>query len=365
MHKISIVLPNLKFGGAERLHLNLAKDWIQKGFQVEFILMQKSGEYLSLVPQGVTISCLRVNRLRWIFFPLVLCFRKSRPDIILAAMWPLTSYAIISWLLAGKIGKIYVSDHAELSFSSDCEVESSKYYLGRLIQFTYPFANGIIAVSNRVKMDLFKTGRLKFNKIKVIYNPVALGASVIREIQSDRIKLWGGDYAYNILTVGELKKIKDHETLIRAFSLLPRELNAKLVILGDGKLKGYLSQLVDQLNLCDRVNFPGFVHDPYPWYRTANLFVLSSRSEGFGNVIVEALECGVPVVSTDSGGPAEILDDGRYGRLTPVGDPVALSNAMMSSLKELHDHELLIKRAQDFSVSKISQQYLDYFFKIT
>ncbi len=302
MHKISILLPNLRFGGAEKLHINLAEDWIKKGYKVEFVLMQKSGEYLSMIPNGVSIFNLNVSHFRNVIFPLASYLRKYRPDIILAAMWPLTSYAIISWFISKKIGKLYVSEHAELSFSEVYSKAGLRFLLRKFIQFSYPFSNGIIAVSEAVKSDLVKIGRLNEEKIKVIYNPVAKGGVCIEESIDSRNELWGEGWKYNILTVGELKKVKDHENLITAFSLLPEELNAKLIILGDGNLKESLIQLVNRLNLTGKVEFTGFVRDPYPWYLTADLFVLSSISEGFGNVIVEALECGVPVVSTNSGG---------------------------------------------------------------
>jgi glycosyltransferase involved in cell wall biosynthesis len=107
---------------------------------------------------------------------------------------------------------------------------------------------------------------------------------------------------------------------------------------------------------------PGFVVDMYPWYCSADLFVLSSKWEGFGNVIVEALECGVPVVSTDcQSGPAEILENGRYGRLVPVRDVDAMAAAIIASLNEAPDRESLMNRARDFSVERISDEYLNYF----
>jgi glycosyltransferase involved in cell wall biosynthesis len=228
---------------------------------------------------------------------------------------------------------------------------------------TYRFASGIISVSNGVKEDLMKISNVPHNKIKVIYNPAATGVSNHRESKRVRVDLWGDDHTYNILTVAELKKEKDHETLIKAFSSLPKALNAKLIILGEGYLRESLSDLIEQLDLHNSVELVGFVDNPYPWYLSADLFVLSSRWEGFGNVIVEALECGVPVVSTDCPtGPREILDNGRYGKLVPIGDYKALSIAIEESSKMTHSHELLINRAQDFSVSRISIEYLNYFF---
>jgi glycosyltransferase involved in cell wall biosynthesis len=362
MSKISIILPNLKFGGAERLHLNLAKDWIKKGHDVEFILMEKKGEYLSLVDKKITITSLGVNRFHQILFPLARHFRQYRPDFILAAMWPLTSYSIISWILSGKTGKIFVSDHINLSISVNRELHISKLYLIIFIRFIYLFSNGIIAVSKGVKEDLCAIGNFKDNQVKVIYNPVAIGVCASNGFEKKRKKLWGEEFTYNILAVGELKKQKDYDNLLEAFFILSKKIDAQLIILGDGDLRGHLSLLVKQLNLGDRVSLPGFVHDPYPWYLTADLFVLSSQWEGFGNVIVEALECGVPVVSTDCpSGPSEILDNGHYGRLVPVGDSMKLSNAMALSLSKTCDSTLLKRRAQDFSVSKISNQYLNYF----
>jgi glycosyltransferase involved in cell wall biosynthesis len=128
-------------------------------------------------------------------------------------------------------------------------------------------------------------------------------------------------------------------------------------------LRTKLDDLIAELGLQSRVAMPGFTTDPYPWCRTADLFVLSSQWEGFGNVLVEALECGVPVVSTDcASGPAEILENGRYGTLVPISAPSALAKAMAASLSKLHDREALMKRASTFSVRNISNQYLEYFF---
>jgi glycosyltransferase involved in cell wall biosynthesis len=149
---------------------------------------------------------------------------------------------------------------------------------------------------------------------------------------------------------------------LRAFARIPRSLNAKLTILGEGLLRAELEVLIHQLGLQDRVTLPGFTIDPSHWYHSADLFVLSSSWEGFGNVIVEALECGVPVVSTDClSGPAEILANGRYGRLVPVGDATALAAAIQASLLESHDQDALRRRAQDFAVPRIADQYLAYF----
>lgn len=361
---ISIILPDLHIGGAERLHVYLANDWVKKGFAVELLLMQKKGELLPLLSPEVRVVALGASRIRMVVKPLAVHLKRSRPDVIIAAMWPLTSATVLSWFLSGKRGRLYLSDHNQLSISCCEGLKVSAIFLKALIRFTYPFASGIIAVSRGVKEDLCRLGHLRDNQVEVIYNPAATGVSFRREAQSVTEQLWGRGFKHHILAAGELIKQKDFETLIRAFSIIPETLDAKLVILGDGTLRGKLMSLIDQLGLNGRVVLPGFVIDPYPWFRSADLFVLSSRWEGFGNVIVEALECGVPVVSTDCpSGPAEILENGRYGRLVPVQDTETLADAIVNSLVEPRDMELLTRRAQDFTVRKISDQYLAHVFQ--
>ena len=359
--KIIIVLPDLGGGGAERLHVYLANDWINRGFCVEFVVMRKGGELITLLDSSIKVTVLNVKRIGALIIPLSLHLYKSRPQIVLAAMWPLTSATIFAWLLSGRSGKLFLSDHENLTLSYLDQRRTKANFLRKLIQFTYPFASGVIAVSSGVKQDLCLLGKLTSDKVRVIYNPAAIGVSPVRETDTVRKQLWEGIFTHHILSVGRLAVQKDQATLIKAFSMLPKEIDAKLIILGDGPLKGDLLELVSKLGIERNVSFPGFVADPYPWFRSADLFVLPSRWEGFGNVLVESLECGLPVVSTDCpSGPAEILENGRYGKLVAVQDPIAMAAAIVQSLNIKHDREALMLRAQDFSVRKISDEYLEY-----
>jgi glycosyltransferase involved in cell wall biosynthesis len=361
---IIILLPDLRGGGAERLHVHLAKHWHEQGFQVTFILMQKRGELIDTLSENIILIELGVKRLRHIFMPLSLLLRRLRPNLVIAAMWPLSSVAVLSWLMAGRPGRLCLSEHTQLSISCVHEIGISARIVGAIIRITYSFASGIIAVSEGVKKDMCRISGLSEKLVRVIYNPTALGISAHRESVFVRQELWGAGFDLHILSVGALKIQKDHETLIKAFGLLPKSLNAKLTILGEGGLRDELEALVVKLGLQCRVALPGFAVDPYPWFRSADLFVLSSRWEGFGNVIVEALECGVPVVSTDCpSGPAEILDNGRFGVLVPIQDPVALASAIVQSIHLKHNREALMLRASDFSVKKVAKQYQDYIFE--
>jgi glycosyltransferase involved in cell wall biosynthesis len=358
---ILIILPNLLGGGAERLHVNLANDWVLRGFDVKFVLMRKEGVLLPLLSPEIEVFSLNVERIRDLILPLSFFLRKLRPDVVMAAMWPLTSAVVISWLFSGRVGKLFLSDHENLTASYIAQHRVSLNYLRYLIHFTYPLASGIIAVSNGVKVDLMLLGGLSIEKVQVIYNPAATVVMPIREIPEKQSSLWGSDYCRRVLAVGRLSPQKDHETLIKAFALMPKGLKAKLTILGEGPLREELLSLSRLLGVQESVSLPGFIKDTYPWFCSAELFVSSSRWEGFGNVIVEALECGVPVVSTSCpSGPEEILDGGRYGKLVPVKDPISLASAMIDSLNETHDRTALILRSQDFSLKKISLEYLTY-----
>ncbi|NJD06503.1 MAG: glycosyltransferase [Methylococcaceae bacterium] len=359
---ILIVLPDLRGGGAERLHLHLASYWQQAGYRVSFALLRKTGELLDSLPAATEVEDLAAPRIRNAFLPLVALLRKRKPRITLAAMWPLTSVAALAWLAAGRPGRLFVSDHNLLSLSCVGELGVPRRLLGWSLRWSYPLASGAIAVSRAVRDDLCRLSGLPESSIRVIHNPAALGLDPGPESAETRPQLWGGDCGRRILAVGSLKPVKDQATLLRAFALLPASLNARLTILGEGPLRPELEALVGQLGIAGRVALPGFVADPSPWFRSADLFVLSSRWEGFGNVLVEALQCGLPVVSTDCpGGPAEILDGGRYGELVRPQDPPALAAAMGAALQRSHERAVSMVRARDFSVPTIAEQYLRVF----
>jgi glycosyltransferase involved in cell wall biosynthesis len=161
-----------------------------------------------------------------------------------------------------------------------------------------------------------------------------------------------------ILGVGRLTVQKDFPTLIRAFARVRQKRNARLLILGEGELRSELNALVAELGLQADVALPGFVENPFVFMRHASLFVLSSAWEGFGNVLVEAMACGMPVVSTDCpSGPAEILQNGKWGRLVPVGDVQALSEALLATLEE-STHPDVAARAAECSVDRAVEGYL-------
>ncbi len=357
--KIAFILPDLRGGGAEKVCINLATDWITKGHKITFVLMNKRGEYLKNISKKIKIVSLKKKKLKQIFFPLVSFFYKDKPDIILAQMWPLTSITVLAWLASFKIGKLVLVDHVHLSSSIEKEIFFPKKIFRLIVKATYFFANQIIVVSHGVKNDLIEINKKLKEKIKVIYNPLIEKKKIkIKNKFFLKKKIWGRT-KYRILNVGSLKIQKDHFNLIEAFSLLKFHKSCKLLIIGNGPLKNKLNKFVKIKKLDKEVIFINFKSNLSRYYKTADLFVSSSKWEGFSNVIAESLGHGLPVVSTDcKSGPSEILKKGKLGELVPIENPKKLAVAISKSLKKKHNKSLLIKRSEDFSISKISHKYL-------
>jgi glycosyltransferase involved in cell wall biosynthesis len=365
MSLITQVLPNLTGGGAERVAVNLGNYWASRGHDVEIVLMHPSGVFLNAVSPGVKVIDLKAERIRRAPGALQRYLLSRQPDITLAHMWPLTSAAWLAWVLARKPGKLFLCEHIGLSDHIRRDLDVKPALARAIVSLTHSRASGVIAVSLGAAADLAAFGRMPNHRVSTIHNPVADPRQAIRARESTPSDGFGGTgqrFRTRIVSVGTLKPQKNHSLLLKAFSLIAEELDASLVILGEGSERAPLEQQVEDLGLQDRVELPGFHQDPVPWLESADLFVLSSDYEGFANVIVEALACGTPVVSTDcSYGPAEILSKGKYGVLVPVGDAHHLADGMRQALLRRWNPQELKHRALDFAIPKQGDEYLKVF----
>lgn len=363
---ISILLPDLGGGGAERIVVNLANTWSSWGYKTEIVLMQHGGEFSVTVNPSVSVYCLNCPRIRTVPWALTRYLMERRPNVLLANMWPLTSTAVLAWYLAGRRGKIFLCDHIALSEHVKRDLRVPLLGVKALLRLSYPKATGLIVVSKGVARDIATISGLPEKSFKVIYNPVVEEGQhpYLHYQKSSAIQflLWGGEFRVHVLTVGSLKAQKNHRMLLHAFSKVAVKLDAALVILGEGDLRPILERDVEDLGLVGRVLMPGFHVDPSVWYREADLFVLTSDFEGFANVIAEALAWGIPTLSTDCPyGPSEILDGRRYGELAPVGDADAFASSICIALARRWDQRALQGRALEFSIPKQAQLYLDLF----
>jgi glycosyltransferase involved in cell wall biosynthesis len=214
-----------------------------------------------------------------------------------------------------------------------------------------------------VAQDLSTATGIPRERISTIYNPVVPPELLTRAKAPLEHPWFEPDSPPVLLGVGRLSAQKDFPTLLRAFARVRRLRPARLIILGEGKRPGYrpeLLALARELGVGEDVQLPGFAENPYAYMARASVFVMSSAWEGLPSVLVEALACGCPVVSTDCpSGPREILQGGRYGRLVPVGDAEALAKAILATLDAPPDGEMLRTRGAEFSVGASTQRYLD------
>jgi len=339
---IAVCLPNMGGGGAERVALEITEDLLGAGHAVDLVLVEAQGELMPLVPNGTRIIDLKSKRMRSALAPLTRYLREEQPDAMQVSMWPLTAIAIAARLLSRSPTRIVTSDHISYVHASALD----RMIIGLTIRLLYPFADRRIVVSDLALRDLAELAGMSPDRFDLVYNPVALPRDICSRPEVEA--LWQGANR-RILTVGSLKRAKNHALLLRAFARL-QDPEARLIILGEGPLREDLLAQAKMLGIADQLVMPGFAIDPWPFYASADLFVLSSDWEGLPLVLIEALAAGLPVVSTNcESGPAEILDGGRFGVLVPTGDETALADAMAAALQRPTESAALKRRAASLS----------------
>lgn len=358
---IAIYLPSLGEGGIERVYLNLARELARRKFSVDLLVAQPRGARSSEVPAGIRVVDLAAPSRRALALApgLVRYLRGTHPRVILACSG-LNLPAIWMKLLTRSTLRVVVSVHNTLSVQFAHLSYRHRAILPPLLATFFPRADAIVAVSNGVATDLCGFLGLAGEQIKVLYNPVLSDDLFVRMDEPLQHRWFCEAGAPVILAVGSLIARKDYATLLHAFARVQQQRPARLIILGEGEARAELEQLIERLGLVAAVDLPGFVSNPYPYFRRAKLFVLSSRWEGLPTNVIEALACGCPVVATDCpSGAREILGDGRFGRLVPVGDPEAMAQAMLATLDEPPCRERLRQRAMDFHVERVVDRYRD------
>jgi glycosyltransferase involved in cell wall biosynthesis len=287
---------------------------------------------------------------------------SQKPDVLLSATEHVNLIGGIAALTAGRITRAFASCHNVLDPEGD--VLSVKTRLQQWAMATiYPQLSGVIAVSSGVSESLRRILGLNEDMIEVIYNPVVtpafekqLSIPVIHPF-FDR-----PEDGPILIGAGSLTRQKGFGDLIDAVAEARRTLPVRAIILGDGPDRESLEAQISRHGLNDTISLVGFVKNPGAYMQQADLFVLSSRFEGFGLVLAEALAVGTPVVSTDCrAGPSEILEQGKYGRLVPVGDVLAMAAAIVESLSNSPDKDFLIDRGQSFSLDAAVDRYLQLF----
>lgn len=359
MTDLAIFLTDLAGGGAERVMINLAEGFAARGYAVDLVLAKRQGPYLADLSSRLNLVDLAAPRLIRSLPGLVRYLRRTRPRAMLSALNDANLIAILAGGLACVPTRILITEHSHVTEGTKHEISLKRRLTPWLVRLFYNHADRVIAVSHGVEADLHGLG-VAPERTRTIYNPIVTPA-LRRQLCETPDHPWLADTGVPvILGIGRLCVQKDFALLIRAFAQVRRQREARLIILGEGEERPRLEQLVTALDLGSAVCLPGFVTSPAAFLRRAALLVVSSRVEGFGNVLVEALAAGTPVVSTNCVcGPAEILPDRRYGRLVPVDDIQAMAQAILDALKgPPADQDLLRQRAADFALDRILDQYV-------
>lgn len=361
MRIIAIFNPWPGHGGSDRMLVNLSRGLVDLGQMVDFLVRRPDGPYLSLLPPQVRVVELGTSHFLRILLPLSRYLRQERPAVLLSAMRS-DREALRGRRLAAVTTRIFVRIETNLS-QRDSQRNLLRRWRSRCrVHALFPQADGLIAVSRGVAEEVTKIPGVAPEKIHAVQNPVVspeLTALAASPVDHPWFTTEGPPV---ILAAGGMRRSKDFPTLIRAFARVRGRRPGRLVVLGEGRQRRKLEVIAARLGVDCDVSFPGFVTNPYAYMAKASLLVLSSAWEGSPNVLVEALAVGTPVVATDCrSGPREILQDGRYGPLVPVGDAEAMAGAITRTLDAPLPAETLKVAAEPYRLHMSCRRYLEAF----
>jgi glycosyltransferase involved in cell wall biosynthesis len=315
--------------------LSLSRGFVEQGLSVDMVLASAKGVCPDRLPEGVKLIDLGAGRVLTCLPSLVAYLRKQRPTAMLSTL----GHANIVALWACRLSGVPLRLAIRVATTPSAAIAQERGWAGRisptLARRFYPWASGIIAVSDGVADDMARFYGLPRERIRVILNPIDCEEILTRAGEPVAHPWFRPGEPPVILGVGRLTAAKDYPTLLRAFALVRKDLVARLVVLGEGEERRRLEAMISRLHLERDVDLPGFVPNPIAFMAKAAVFVLPSIREGMPNALIQALGVCSRIVATDCpSGPREVLEGGRLGRLVPVGDAEAMAKAVVNSLTE-------------------------------
>src|SRR5262245_13604586 len=329
--KICFVLPSLIGGGAERAAVNILNALDPAAWDRSMYLFEREGPYLGALDPAIRLASGDVDSRSGRWLALRRFLRATRPDLVVAF---LSYFTVLSAVRGAGIGaRVVFNLQTPMSaFLADADYHWRQPWHRRAFELVtrvgYRLADAIVTTSAGVADDLIIRFGVARDRISVLHNPVdvtSIAAAAAEPLDRAHDRLWSHPA---IVAAGRLADAKNYPLLFDAFALVRQRLAATLFVLGEGEREAALREQVDRLGLGDSVVFCGFQRNPWKYIARADLFALSSRYEGFGNVLIEAMACGVPAVATSSPGTREIIRDGVDGLLVDVHEPAALAAAL-------------------------------------
>jgi glycosyltransferase involved in cell wall biosynthesis len=353
--RVAFLLPSLVGGGAERTVVKMLREMSAAGIELDLVVASAHGLYLDQIPRTVRLIDLHARRVSEAVIPLSRYLRRERPSVIISNMAHLNTIVCLAKVLTRGRTAVICVEHNHVG----AEQNGRESWVQRLAWWLYPSADAVVAVSQGVKESVEASLKPMRGKVKVIFPPV-VDEELLAEAEAPVEHPWLRQEIPVFVAAGRLSPQKDFATLLDAFHQMRRHRQAHLLILGEGPCRGALEAQVSALKLSEDVAMPGFAANPYAYMRHASAFVLSSRHEGMPAVLIEAMACGCPVISTDCpSGPSEILEGGRYGALVPVGDAASLASAMIQTLDAPIPAERLRRKAMEFTTARATNAFLD------
>jgi len=359
--KILFVVPSMTGGGAERVFLHLLNHLNRDHYEPFLALGAKRGEFLAKLKEDVEIFEMKAERARSVIPALIKVVRRLRPQTVCSTLGMNFASALAKSFLPRGTRIVLREGSSPTAFLADVARKDpfrAKFY-GKIYQKVYGFADSVICQSDFMRDDLELNMRIPAQKLKRIYNPVNFDE--IDSLSFHEARLYDGAGPH-LVTVGRLAAEKVYDNLLKAFATIQQKnKQATLSFLGDGSEKANLENLARELKIDDRVRFTGFQNNPYSYLKQADLFVSSSRYEGFSNVIVEALACGTPVVATDCpSANREVITEGVNGWFAENENIESLAETINRAIierKNLNAEAIRQSCQSRFAIEQILPQY--------
>jgi len=365
--KLSILTHDISGGTFTNLCTALVRGFQELGAECQLVVLDASDEELARYPD-IPIVTLNVKRTALSLGATVRYLRQYQPDVLFPMPWYFNIVAVLARFLAGVPTKVILGEHNIISLEAGVEHRNKPHlrFLPVLMRYIYPHSDGLIGVSRDTLTDLVETLNISANiPMRVVLNPI--NRDRVQKLAQEPIDHpWFQTHDRPVIvTAARLAKQKQLDGLLRAFAQVNQQTPSRLLILGEGPLRGELEQLCQDLGIEDAVWMPGYDTNPYRYMAAADIFVLASAWEGCPIALQEAMACGAAVVVTDApGGMKDIIESGKHGLLVPAGKPDALAEGLLKILADpalkQHYREQARVRSQDFHYRNTSQQYLDF-----